>query len=213
MIRDLLDIYNRNIINIIIVSLVLVIPVTIFLLLANNFMYEMDLENPNLSALFLIILNFTMLFPPFFFIAWKDMNDQDFKLREVLKEFVNHFGYIFAFTLLFYLLAIYGAVLLFIPTFIGLSMILLIPLFTNRNTIKESLFGAWKIIKEENFFLLIDLVIIISLNLLAWSGMVYLVGGFENNMLVFIILRSLINALVFPILYIYLAVKYRRESY
>lgn len=46
MIRDTLDIYNRNLVNIIIVSCILVIPVTIFLLLAGQYMYELNIEQP-----------------------------------------------------------------------------------------------------------------------------------------------------------------------
>lgn len=130
----------------------------------------------------------------------------------MLKAFLKQFGYVLVFTLIFYIIAVYGAVLLLIPTFIGLSMILLLPLFVNKATIRDSLSSAWNILKEENIFILIDLLIIISLNLFVWSGALYIVKGFENNMFFFIILRCIINALVFPVIYIYLTIKYQRND-
>ncbi|KQL51015.1 hypothetical protein AN964_18475 [Heyndrickxia shackletonii] len=212
MIRDTIDIYNRNIINILIASILLVIPVTFFLLLASEYVYQLDIDHPNIPIFFFVILNFTVLFPPFFIVAWKDQNDQAYRWVDMLKAFLKQFGYVLVFTLIFYIIAVYGAVLLLIPTFIGLSMILLLPLFVNKATIRDSLSSAWNILKEENIFILIDLLIIISLNLFVWSGALYIVKGFENNMFFFIILRCIINALVFPVIYIYLTIKYQRND-
>lgn len=211
MIRDTLDIYNRNLVNIIIVSCILVIPVTIFLLLAGQYMYELNIEQPYIPIFFFVILNFTVLFPPFFFITWHDLNDQSYQWSAMFKAFINNFGYIFIFTLIFYILSVYGSFLLLIPTFIGLSMILLMPLFIQKESVRDSLRSAWKVVKEENIFILNDLLIIVSLNVFVWSGALYIVQGFENNLFFFIILRSLINALLFPFIYIYLTIKYQQD--
>lgn len=129
----------------------------------------------------------------------------------MFKAFINNFGYIFIFTFIFYILSVYGSFLLLIPTFIGLSMILLMPLFIQKKSIRDSLRSAWKVVKEENIFILIDLLIIVSLNVFVWSGALYIVQGFENNLFFYIILRSLINALLFPFIYIYLTIKYQQD--
>lgn len=100
----------------------------------------------------------------------------------MFKAFINNFGYIFIFTLIFYILSVYGSFLLLIPTFIGLSMILLMPLFIQKESVRDSLRSAWKVVKEENIFILNDLLIIVSLNVFVWSGALYIVQGFENNL-------------------------------
>ncbi|ESU34315.1 hypothetical protein G3A_01700 [Bacillus sp. 17376] len=46
---------------------------------------------------------------------------------------------------------------------------------------------------------------------LVWAGSLYLLEGFENNNLVYISIRVLINALFLPLIYIYLTIKYRQD--
>jgi hypothetical protein len=213
MIREVLDIYNRNILPILICCVTLVAPVTYFLLFAIEHIISLDtVEYTSLTALFLLVLNFSILFPPFFFITWQDLNDEQFALRDVFSTFVLQFGFVLIGTLSFYLIAIFGSVLFLIPTFVGIAMILLLPLFTERKSVKDSLKGLWSIVLSENIFILLDVVIIVCLNYLVWSGVTYIVADFENNQLVYVTLRAFVNALLFPLIYIYLTVKYRKAG-
>ena len=63
-------------------------------------------------------------------------------------------------------------------------------------------------LKKEHIFILIDILIIVSLNFLIWSGSLYLLSSFENNGLVFIAVRVLLNALFLPLIYFYLTIKF-----
>lgn len=213
MIRDVLDVYNRHIMNILLLCVCLVIPVTFFLFFTISYFYEAEtVELSNLTALFFMILNFTLLCPPFLTLAWKDYHDEEIQLSDLLKSFVNHFGYIALMTLFLYFICLAGSFLLFIPTIIAVAMLLLFPLFTNESDLKESLQKVWNTIKNEHILIYIDLLIIGSLNVLVWSGLTYLMQGFENNQFAYISLRAIINSLLLPFIYFYLTIKYRFHS-
>jgi len=212
MIRDITDLFNRNLINIIGINLLLVIPFTFFIYSSINYFYLVEtVEMKNLIVAFLIIINFTALFPPFFYIAIHDLNDESLRFKEMLKVFFEKFGYIVFFTLIFYLIGIFGYFLLYIPTLIAMMVILLLPLYSDQDTIKNSLSGVWRMVKKENIFILLDVLIILFLNVLVWFGSLYLLAGFENNNLVYLTIRVLLNALLFPLIYFYLTLKYRRD--
>lgn len=70
-----------------------------------------------------------------------------------------------------------------------------------------------RLLKNENIFLLIDLLIIICFHLLAWALMMSAFANFENNFYVYAAARAIINSLIFPILIFYLTLKYRGEEY
>lgn len=212
MLRDVADLYNRNITNILLICLILVVPFTFFNYAATVYIMNLDtLEYANIPVLALWVLNFTILFPPFFLIAKMDATDQEVNLKQILSFFMMRFGFVAIITVTFFVIGMFGSILLFIPTFFAGLIILLFPLYTDRETIGEAMKGVWEIILKEHIFLLLDVLIIVSLNVLVWSGSLYLLSGFENSTLVFIVLRALINSLVFPIVYFYLTFKYRRD--
>ncbi|MEW9109776.1 hypothetical protein ACQCT6_12240 [Cytobacillus gottheilii] len=212
MLRDVADLYNRNIINILLICLILVVPITFFNYAAIVYIMNLNtLEYANIPALALWVLNFTILFPPFFLIAKMDRTEQEVNLKQILSFFIMKFGFVAAITIVFFAIGMFGSLLLFIPSLIAVLIILLFPLYADRESIKDAMQGVWEIIKREHIFLFIDVLIIVSLNVLVWSGSLYLLGGFENNTLVFIVLRALINSLIFPVVYFYLTFKYRKD--
>ncbi|WP_080848717.1 hypothetical protein [Cytobacillus gottheilii] len=212
MLRDVADLYNRNIINILLICLILVVPITFFNYAAIAYIINLDtVEYANIPALALWVLNFTILFPPFFLIAKMDATDQEVNLKAILSFFIMKFGFVAAVTIVFFAIGMIGSVFLFIPSLIAALIILLFPLYADQENIKAAIQGVWGIIKREHIFLFIDVLIIVSLNVLVWSGSLYLLGGFENNTLVFIVLRALINSLIFPVVYFYLTFKYRKD--
>lgn len=212
MIREVIDIFNRNIVLIVWIGLALVIPVTFFTFCAITYVSMLDtVESSNLIAAFLIILNFTILFPPFLYMAKNDLNDKQTRFIDLMGIFIGKFGFTALFTFIFFLIAIFGSALFFIPSIFAIITILLLPLFSDEDRIKEAFKGTWGIVRSEHLFILLDLLIILSLNLLVWSGSLYLLASFENNTLVFITIRVLLNALFFPLIYFYLIMKYRRD--
>lgn len=212
MLRDVAEIYNRNIINILLICLVLVIPVTLFTFFAITYLIENPaLEYANIPSFCLWILNFTILFPPFFYIIKMDASDKEIGFIKLLSVFINKFGLVALATIAFFIVGLFGSILLLIPSFFSILFILLLPLFTDRENVGEVLKGVWGIIKKEHIFILLDVLIIVSLNVLVWSGSLYLIANFENNTIVFITLRAVINALLFPLIYFYLSLKYRKD--
>lgn len=212
MIRDISDIYNRNIVTILLISLVLVIPFTFFIFTAIQYFYVIDtVEMDNLIALFLIIINFTALFPPFFHLASKDLQDHPCQFMDLVKVFFRNFGYMSFVTILFFIIGALGSFFLFIPTVLSIIVIFLIPLFTDKGNIREAFNGIWNIMKKEHISILLDIFIVLSLNLLVWSGTLYLLANFENNSLVYITVRVLLNAIFLPLIYFYLTIKYRDD--
>ncbi|MDE3840774.1 hypothetical protein C0966_15980 [Bacillus methanolicus] len=213
MVRDIIDIYNRNVITILILSLVLVFPVTFFVYFASIYLYQADsIEYANLPVLYLLVLNFTVLFPPFFSLAQNDLNDRLYKKRKLIMIFINKFGYITFLTLAFFFIGIFGSFFFFIPTFIAGCLMLLFPLFSDEGKVGISIRKTWTIFKKEHIFILLDILLLISLNVLAWAGATYLVANFENNTMVYILLRAIINSIIFPLVYFYLTIKYRKDS-
>ena len=90
MIRDVTEMFNRNLINILLISVVIVIPFSFFILSAINYFYVIDtIELNNLMAVFLIAMNFTALFPPFFYLAKHDLQDLPFNLFDLIKVFLG----------------------------------------------------------------------------------------------------------------------------
>ncbi|MFE8703876.1 hypothetical protein ACFYKX_25215 [Cytobacillus sp. FJAT-54145] len=212
MLRDISDIYNRNIINILLICLVLVVPVTFFSYAAITYFNELEtLEYRNIPAFCMWILNFSILFPPFFYIAKMDITEKEVNLIKILSVFINKFGFVAFLTIILFIIGMLGSVLLFIPSFLAIFMIILFPLFTDKENVLESLRSVWSVIKNEHIFIIVDVLILLSLNVLVWSGSFYLVANFENNTFVYIILRALTNSLLFPILYFYLTLKYRKD--
>ncbi len=212
MIRDISDIFNRNIVTILLFNLVLVIPISLFIFTAIQYFYMIDtVEMDNLIALSLIIINFTALFPPFFYLASQDLQDQSCKFIDMVKVFFRNFGYISFITILFFMIGAFGSFFLFIPTVLSMIVIFLIPLFTDQHSIRDAFKGIWNVMKKEHILILLDILIVLSLNLLVWSGSLYLLAGFENNSLVYITIRALLNALFFPLVYFYLTIKYRDD--
>lgn len=204
--------YNRYLITIILLCVILVVPTSFFLIYTVYYIYSLDtLEYPNLYTLFLLILNFSLLFPPFFRLVMEDSNDNAFTLALLLKTFISKIGIIVFLTLIFYVISIFGAILLLIPTMIGVSMMVLLPLFIEQNEVKESIVKVFRIIRIENIGLFMDLLGIVSINVLLWAGVTYLVVDFENNLLVYITLRTLLHSTLFPLIYFYLTLKYKVE--
>lgn len=209
MFRDILDIYNRNIISIITLSLVLVIPVNIatvmFILYVSG---SEQFRYPSLVNLCILLINFIILFPPFSLMVMNDLEDKDTSLKDCLFSFIHYFSFLLVFTIMVYLLSLLGAVFLFIPTLIGAVYLFLIPVFIHSNSVKVNFLQVWNLFKNENIFIVFDMIMLGSLQLLVWLLAAYLIDQFENNVIVYISLKVLVNTILFPFFYIYITRKY-----
>ncbi|MEI5907458.1 hypothetical protein WAK64_10355 [Bacillus spongiae] len=213
MFRETLSIYNRNLLMILLVGLTIVFPVSFFCFQAMIYILtEMNMENSYIYAAFLIIINFTLLYPPFVRITMQDLYDEEsLSITELVKIFVNEFGLIVMFTSGFYLIAVWGLGLAFIPTIICLVSLVVFPLFVDQKKVSGVFRKLGRVLLAENIFILIDLLLIVSINLLVWAGISFLLNSFDNNHYVFVFSRALINIAVFPLMYIYLTIKYKSE--
>lgn len=209
MIRDVLDSYNRHLPSILLVSILLVFPISLFIQLVIIYVYKTgEFTYPSLIHLCLMFLNFTLLFAPFRLVAIKDLHDEEYKIKELFLSFFNHFAFILFFTIIVYTLAVFGFFLLLIPTILGFAFILLTPLFLDEQSIKKGFGQVWSVIVKENVSIFVDIIIIISIQSLLWGVFMYIVKGFDNSLLFYLILRAFLNTFLFPLFYLYLTRKY-----
>lgn len=213
MFRETFGIYNRNLLKIMLIGLLVVLPVSIFCFQAISYVFtDVSSKYSNIYATFFIVINFTLLYPPFIRITLQDINDGDSaSIKDLIIAFVNDFGLIVLFTLGLYFLALWGIGLAFIPTIISLVLLVIFPLFVDQKKITSVIKQLGRVMLKENIFILFDLLIIVSINLLVWAGISILLNSFDNNFYVYAFTRSLINVALFPLIYIYLTIKYKSE--
>ena len=137
MFRETFGIYNRNLLKIMLIGLLVVLPVSIFCFQAISYVFtDVSSKYSNIYATFFIVINFTLLYPPFIRITLQDINDGDSaSIKDLIIAFVNDFGLIVLFTLGLYFLALWGIGLAFIPTIISLVLLVIFPLFVDQKKI------------------------------------------------------------------------------
>ncbi len=213
MIRDILDIYNRNWSQILIWSFVIILPVTVISFL--SMIYVNTSENaiaPEYFSVFAIILNFIICIPPFMKMAIVYKQDHSINYIEGISYFIKQFGILFIFTGILYLIAIAGIYFLFIPTLLALVFLLIFPFFSEGRNVKEVCKNTIQVIMRENISLIGELIVILSINMGCWLIMMFFISQYENNIFAFLMIRVLLNALVFPFIYIYLTLRFRKET-
>ena len=214
MIREILDIYNSNWSQILVWSLLIIFPVTtlsfIFLIYFN---WSEDVLIPEYLSGFLLFINFIICIPPFMKMVIQTKNDEYINSTEGLLVFMKQFGILFIITMILYFIAIVGATFLFIPTVFALLFLLVFPFFSDSISVKNVYQKTIHTIIRENFALLGDLLIVFSLNIACWGITMIFVSQYENNILSFLIMRILLNIFIFPFLYIYLTIRYRKDVF
>ncbi|MCG7344231.1 hypothetical protein MHZ92_08805 [Sporosarcina sp. ACRSL] len=210
MFKDVLDIYNRNLLDILFLMVLVILPVTSLIFLAIiYFGIEFDGELSVFFVGYSIIINFIICLPPFLWLTLKDLNDEKAGLKKCLAFFATQFGPLLFTTFLFYSIAIYTSWMMLVPTIIILLFTMIYPFFSDFPTLKEMFIQAKNKIFEENIAIVVDLIIITSTLVLLWAGMTYFMQNFDNNIISFMLIRSLLNMVIFPFLYIYLTLRYR----
>ena len=209
MFKHVLDIYNRNLVRIFALMMLVIFPVTSLIFLPITYFAE------ELSVFFLvysIIANFIICLPPFLLLTLKDLEDDKASIKEVLTFFVVQFGPLVFITFLLYTIAYYTSWMLLIPTFIIMLVLLILPFYSDLPSLKEMFIKTKEKIIEENIAIIVDLIIITSLLLLIWSFMMYFIQSYDNNIISFMLIRATLNMIIFPFIYIYLTVRYRKNK-
>jgi hypothetical protein len=214
MLRETFYIFNQNVIRIIVMSLVLVVPISYFFqFFIIYFQESAHIELPGLFTLCVIILNFTVLFPPFYQIAKSYIRDEEISMKEVLRSFSDHFFLILLGTIVLFVVMLAGIPLLLVPTVLAMAFLLVLPMIVSEDfSLKEMVQRAWLLIKRENISIFGDILFIVSLQVLLWWGLTSLVASMQNNLLVYITLKVMLYTLLFPVLYIFLTLKYYDED-
>lgn len=107
MFKESFSLYNRQITQVIMMSVFLVIPLTLFCYFATFYVFHYleGVEYPHLFAFVLIVVNFTLTIPPFMNIALKDLKDEEqLTVFRLFLIFFRNFGIILLVTILFYVL-------------------------------------------------------------------------------------------------------------
>jgi len=214
MFREIMDIYNSNWNQILVWSLLIIFPVTsLSFLFLIYFNWSEDVLIPEYLSGFAVFINFIICIPPFMEMVIKTKHDEVINASEGLVVFVKQFGLLFISTIVLYFIVIVGVSFLLIPTFIALLFLLVFPFFSDSISVKNVYQKTIHTIIRENFALLGDLLIVFSLNIACWGITMIFVSQYENNILSFLIIRILLNIIIFPFLYIYLTLRYRKEVY
>jgi len=214
MLREIMDIYNSNWNQILVWSLLIIFPVTsLSFLFLIYFNWSEDVLIPEYLSGFAVFINFIICIPPFMEMVIKTKHDEVINASEGLVVFVKQFGLLFISTIVLYFIVIVGVSFLLIPTFIALLFLLVFPFFSDSKSVKAVFLKTMHTIKRENFALIGDLLIIFSVNIACWGITMIFLSQFENNVLSFIIIRNLLNICMFPFLYIYLTLRYRKDVY
>ncbi|UOQ83625.1 hypothetical protein [Gracilibacillus salinarum] len=211
MIKNSFEIYNRHLLKIMTISLVIVIPISLFLYFATFYVYDSLETNqyPNLYMLFFIIMNFVCIIPMYRKLAQSDVEDEEEPtIWELMKEFIKHFGMVLVISLPLYVIALFGAPLAFIPTAICGAIMLVFPFCVHNVDLKKVLAKTGGILKRENIFILFDLVVVVSSQILIYSVLMQAFVNFDNNFYVYSITRAIVNAAIFPFLIFYLTQRY-----
>ena len=214
MLREIMDIYNSNWNQILVWSLLIIFPVTsLSFLFLIYFNWSEDVLIPEYLSGFAVFINFIICIPPFMEMVIKTKHDEVINASEGLVVFVKQFGLLFISTIVLYFIVIVGVSFLLIPTFIALLFLLVFPFFSDSKSVKAVFLKTMHTIKRENFALIGDVLIIFSVNIACWGITMIFLSQFENNVLSFIIIRNLLNICMFPFLYIYLTLRYRKDVY
>src|SRR5699024_4449789 len=214
MIKTSLEIYNRYLIKIMMVSLIIVIPFSLFIYFSMYYMYdylEAD-QYPNLY-IFFIVLNFICIVPMYRKLTTCDIDgEEEPTVWELVKVFFEHFGMILLISLPLYIIAVVGVALAFIPTAISGGLLLVFPFFILYLNFIEVLMQTCSILKRENIFIFLDLIVVASTQILIYSLLMQAFASFESNIYVYGIMRAIVNACIFPFLIFYLTQRYSLEE-
>lgn len=215
MIKTSFEIYNRHLIKIMMISLIIVIPLSLFLYFSTYYLYDYLAADqyPNLYMMFFIIMNFICIIPMYRKLAESDIEDEEEPtVWELIKEFGKHFGIVLVISLPLFIIAVYGIPLAFIPTAISGAIMLTFPFFIHDLNFKKVMRKTGNILRRENIFIFFDLVVVVSAQILIYSLLMQAFANFDNNVYVYGITRAIVNACIFPFLIFYLTQRYSLEE-
>lgn len=194
-------------------SFIIILPITVLSFLAMVYLNGMEkITMPEYYSGWLLVLNFVLCVPPFLMLVIKDYRDEDVSTKEGIVFFLKQMGLVLLFSSLLYLIAVWGMIIFFIPTIIAFLFILIFPFFTEIKNMKEILRRTALKIADENIALIGDILVVISLNIAIWAAIMAVIQQFDNNIIAFLLIRVVMNMIVFPLLYIYLTLRYREEN-
>lgn len=212
MIKDIYEIYSRNLFIIILLSVIIIAPVTALNFISILFLNEIDgLTSQSYIAGFLLLINYVLCAPPFLKMVLVDMNDESMTIKEGFLFFIIQFGPLLINSVLLYLIAVYTMWLFFVPTLIILMFLLIIPYYSDVKSYRKMMKNVGSKLLNENLSIVVDFIIVFSLTLLIWGGMVFFMQNYQSNIYGYMLIRVTLNILTLPIIYIYLSLRYRTE--
>lgn len=212
MLKDIFYYYNQSLLKILGFTIIVLLPVQIFLYGWIYYFNQLDLDKiETVLALYVYILMFVITQKPFIELYKHLKVNEDYSLKSMLKTFVTSFGFVFFGSLFIFCLSYIGITLFIIPGLILLTVAFFLPFYdSNGETIKFVAKKALNFYKSRFFSIIRDLLILASVNVLIWALFVNGIAQFEMNLITYTILRILINLFIFPLIYFYLAERYEK---
>ncbi|MEH7443419.1 hypothetical protein V7201_14010 [Bacillus sp. JJ1122] len=210
MLKDIFYYYNQSLLKILGFTILVILPVQIFLYGWIYYFNQLDLNRiETVLALYVYVLMFILTMKPFLELYKHLKINEDYSLKSMLKTFISSFGFVFFGSMIIFLLSYIGTTLFIIPGLILLTIAFFLPFYNfGEENIKLLAKKAVHFYKNRFFSIHRDVILLASINLLVWALFVNGIAQFDMNLITYTILRILINLFIFPLIYFYLAERY-----
>ncbi|MBM4763251.1 hypothetical protein [Bacillus sp. B15-48] len=213
MLKDLLYFYNQGILKILGFTLLIVLPWQLFLFGLIYYIYQIDLIAQNLFALFLYVFMFIATQKPFIHLYKQLKLNEEYGIRQMLRDFITSFGVIFVGALVLFVLSYFGTGFYIIPGVIILTFVFLLPYYQeNQASLKKTVANGLSFYKNNWFSIYTDLLLWVSIDVIIWVIFLNSFSSFDINLLTYTLLRIVINLFLFPFIYFYLSEKYEQNT-
>lgn len=210
MLKDIFYYYNQSLLKILGFTILVILPVQIFLYGWIYYFNQLDLNRiETVLALYVYVLMFIITMKPFLELYKHVKINEDYSIKSMFKTFISSFGFIFFGAISIFLLSYIGITLFIIPGLVFLTIAFFLPFYKNREeNVKLVAKKAVHFYKSRFFSIHLDLFMLASINILIWALFVNGIAQFEMNLITYTVLRILINLFIFPLIYFYLAERY-----
>ncbi|WP_163102952.1 hypothetical protein [Peribacillus alkalitolerans] len=211
--KEGIEIYNRHLLKIIACTITFFLPMHLFILGWILILQQtIRPELINFHFLFLYILMYVSMIPPYMKIANRDLLDEEVDFKELWKTVLGQFGFLLIASISFMLISFIGASLFYIPVLLALGLMVLLPLhYEDSKSIGEIIKNTWVSYKTNFIDLFLFLLFVIAANVLIWFLLTAGVSYFETNLLGYTVLRMLIHLIVFPYFIILLTINFHPD--
>ncbi|WP_458415045.1 hypothetical protein ACNQFZ_09705 [Schinkia sp. CFF1] len=210
MFKDVIYYYNLGILKILGFTSLIVLPFQLFMYGWIHYFSQLDLDYiENLLVLYMYVLLFIATQKPFSKLYRHLRMDEEYSLKSMVHDFVSSFGFVFFGGIIVFVFSYIGTVFFVIPGLVILSFAFLLPFYEEDDkTLKATLSKAKSFYRQNFISIFGDILLWTSVNMLIWAILMNGLAFIEVNLMIYTVLRIVINLFLFPIIYFYVTEKY-----